>query len=292
MGASSYPAGSPNAVTTATGATYVALAPTLTGTNGTFSALKISPTLGLSGTAGFNAIWLNATESSGGSGPANLLLLQASNVDKFAVDDTGAVSSANIGATVSDTNNTSATTLLQLNHFLSGGTAGAGMAARISAKMHDAGGAPRSAGALQWAWTAATSGTPSSQWELQTNNAGSVATRVTVSPAGLLTATGGFSGSGALVTGVTAATVATDGVTADALAATALRFLAGVGLASAGAVTLTGAKVGDRVVGVLTPGVTQTANFEATISVDNQIQQTGGVLTALTLSVQLVAKGG
>ncbi len=82
-----------------------------------------------------------------------------------------------------------------------------------------------------------------------------------------------------------------DSVSAAAIQDTSLRFLAGVGLASAGAVSLSGARVGDKVSGVLSPGVNQTANFEATISVNDQIQQSGGVLTGLTLSVLLIAKG-
>lgn len=71
-----------------------------------------------------------------------------------------------------------------------------------------------------------------------------------------------------------------------------LRFLGGVGGAGAGAVTLTGARVGDAVVGVvatsIAPGTVST-NFETVITVNDQIQQTGGLLNGHGLAVQLIA---
>lgn len=63
------------------------------------------------------------------------------------------------------------------------------------------------------------------------------------------------------------------------------------GLASAGAVTLTGVKVGDIVVSVAntTDGTDGSTNFETKITVANQIQQSGTTLSAKKFTV-LIAK--
>jgi hypothetical protein len=74
---------------------------------------------------------------------------------------------------------------------------------------------------------------------------------------------------------VTTAKLATNAVTGVKIAAGALKYLAFTGVAAAGAITLTGAAVGDKVVGVAntTDGGSGSANFESTITVVNQIQQ-------------------
>jgi hypothetical protein len=60
-------------------------------------------------------------------------------------------------------------------------------------------------------------------------------------------------------------------------------------LNAAGAVTLTGAQVGDRVLSVedITSHTNVTANYESTISVVNQIQQTAAGTAADTIIVTL-----
>lgn len=91
----------------------------------------------------------------------------------------------------------------------------------------------------------------------------------------------------------TASSVAPNGVTAAAIAPTSLRFLGGIGLAAAGPVTLTGAKVGDSVTGVVgTVSGTISSFFETTITVNNQIQMTSGSIVGEKLFVLLIAKGG
>lgn len=69
------------------------------------------------------------------------------------------------------------------------------------------------------------------------------------------------------------------------------RQLSGTGGSGAGSVTLTGAVVGQAVFRVYdsTTSADVTADFEATISVTNQIQQTGGTLTGNTLVVTLAS---
>ncbi len=92
---------------------------------------------------------------------------------------------------------------------------------------------------------------------------------------------------------VTTAKLATDAVTGVKLAVAALNYLGFAGKNGAGACTCTGAKVGDKVAGVvnLTDGGTAAANFESTITVANQIQQSAaGDLSSKNFSVLLVVK--
>ena len=58
-------------------------------------------------------------------------------------------------------------------------------------------------------------------------------------------------------------------------AGASLKYIAFTGHSGAGACTATGLSVGDTIVGIvnITDGTTATANFEATVSVANQIQQ-------------------
>jgi hypothetical protein len=73
----------------------------------------------------------------------------------------------------------------------------------------------------------------------------------------------------------------------------AFRLLVFTGNAGAGACTLTGTKVGDKVIGILnlTDAAIGTSSFEATITVANQIQQSSASdLSAKNLAVLLVAK--
>lgn len=92
---------------------------------------------------------------------------------------------------------------------------------------------------------------------------------------------------------VASAALASNAIVAAALSTTSMRMFGGTGLVAAGAVTLTGAKVGDTVVGVVgTVSGTITSDFEATITVNNQIQQTAGSIATDKLTVLLVAKGG
>lgn len=92
---------------------------------------------------------------------------------------------------------------------------------------------------------------------------------------------------------VTTPKLDTDAVTGPKLAASAFRMLTFTGRNLAGACTLTGAKVGDKVIGVAnltTPG-NAAAKFEATITVANQIQQGAAEnLSAAIFLVILVAK--
>jgi hypothetical protein len=85
-----------------------------------------------------------------------------------------------------------------------------------------------------------------------------------------------------------------NGVGGNALSAGAQRFLAFAGVAAAGPCTLTGAKVGDTVSGIidLAAGSASAAgSFESTISVANQIQQTSSSdLHTKNFAALLVAK--
>lgn len=87
---------------------------------------------------------------------------------------------------------------------------------------------------------------------------------------------------------------ALEGGLAPGIALTSLavgRQLDGVGLASSGAVALAGAVVGQAVFRVYnsTTSAEVTSDFEATISVVNEIQQTGGALTGDALVVTLAS---
>jgi hypothetical protein len=84
-------------------------------------------------------------------------------------------------------------------------------------------------------------------------------------------------------------------VTAAKIDPGAFRLLAGSGADASvtpQAVTLTGTKVGDIVVGVVTAGgATVSADFESTITVADQIQQTAVDLSTAKIMVLLLATG-
>lgn len=114
---------------------------------------------------------------------------------------------------------------------------------------------------------------------------------VTEAKLGTGAVTAGKIGTGA----VTEAKIGAGAVTATKIASGAFRRYVFTGAAAAGACTLTGAKVGDVVVGVvnLTDVATATANFEATITVADQIQQSSASdLSEKKFDVILIAKGG
>ena len=92
---------------------------------------------------------------------------------------------------------------------------------------------------------------------------------------------------------VTTGKLATKAVTGVKLDETAFKFLAFTGKNGAGACTLTGAKVGDKVIGVMnwTDGTNDAAKFESTITVADQIQQSdAGNLSTKGFFVLLVVK--
>jgi hypothetical protein len=108
-----------------------------------------------------------------------------------------------------------------------------------------------------------------------------------------ITLTGDVTGSG---TGAFAATIGSNKVTGPKIAASALKLLVFTGIDASGApalATLTGAAVGDAVVGAvnLTDGSSATASFETTISTINKINQLSSNLSAKTLLVLLITKG-
>jgi hypothetical protein len=99
----------------------------------------------------------------------------------------------------------------------------------------------------------------------------------------------GVISSGEIVT----AMLASKAVTGVKLDEAALNGLVFTGAAAAGACTLTGAKVGDKVVSLvnLTDATNDKANFEATITVADQIQQSSASnLSAKKFAVMLVVK--
>jgi len=59
------------------------------GSSGIASAVRIFPTHAQSGTAGYNALWIDITETSTGSGVKRLISAQVGRVDKFVVDNAG-----------------------------------------------------------------------------------------------------------------------------------------------------------------------------------------------------------
>jgi len=92
---------------------------------------------------------------------------------------------------------------------------------------------------------------------------------------------------------VTTAKLNTKAVTGVKLDEAALKFKVFTGKNGAGACTLTGAKVGDKVIGVanITDGSDDAANFETTITVADQIQQSSASnLSAKKFTVLLVVK--
>ena len=93
---------------------------------------------------------------------------------------------------------------------------------------------------------------------------------------------------------VTTAKIADGAVTAAKVADAAMKLSAFTGKNGAGACTLTGAKVGDIVAGVvcITDGDDQSANFETTITVVDEIQQSSASnLSTKKYSVFLIKKG-
>jgi hypothetical protein len=93
---------------------------------------------------------------------------------------------------------------------------------------------------------------------------------------------------------VETAKLADDNVTAAKLDDAALRFSAFTGKSGTGACTLTGAAVGDVVLGVvnLTDGGNASSSFESTITVVNQIQQSSASdLSTKKFSVLLLKRG-
>ncbi len=76
---------------------------------------------------------------------------------------------------------------------------------------------------------------------------------------------------------VTTSKIAANAVTGPKIAPSSQLMLGFTGHNGAGACTLTGAKVGDMVQGIvnMTDGGSAATSFEATITVVNQIQQTG-----------------
>jgi len=101
-----------------------------------------------------------------------------------------------------------------------------------------------------------------------------------------------------LETGLSGKHIANGGIGAVQLASGAFRKLVFTGAnvtSTPVACTLTGAKVGDIVVGVtnLTDATSNTSAFESTITVADQIQQTGVVnYSAKKFDILLIAKGG
>lgn len=105
--------------------------------------------------------------------------------------------------------------------------------------------------------------------------------------------TGDVTGSG---TGTFAATIGAGKVTAAKIANAALKIYTFVGVdASGGAAqaTLTGAKIGDVVVGIvnLTDEALETSHFETVITVADKIVQNETDLTTKNLMILMIAKG-
>ena len=64
--------------------------------SGTQYALGVQPTVNQSGTAGYQAILVNVTETATGSGEKNLIQLQVGGVDRFKVDNNGVLQTGSI----------------------------------------------------------------------------------------------------------------------------------------------------------------------------------------------------
>lgn len=73
------------------GATALLYNKTNTASSGVQNQFTVSPTINQSSTAGFNAVYVNVTETAKGSGVANLLNVAVSGTSKASIDDTGAV---------------------------------------------------------------------------------------------------------------------------------------------------------------------------------------------------------
>jgi hypothetical protein len=92
---------------------------------------------------------------------------------------------------------------------------------------------------------------------------------------------------------IATAEIADDGVTGPKLSSTALKQLVFTGHNGTGACTLTGAKIGDKVIGLIniTDEADGSAAFEATITVANQIQQSSASdYSAKKFAVTVVVK--
>ena len=136
-----------------------------------------------------------------------------------------------------------------------------------------------------------------------TTAAGGIATPISIANGGTgaTTAAGARAALGALSTAAGAvgtANLATDAVTPAKIAARPERRFFVVGRNGAGAVTLTGSLVGDKVSGIVNlasgPGqsLDRTTSFEATITVANQIQQTSASdLSTEALQIDLLRSG-
>lgn len=95
-----------------------------------------------------------------------------------------------------------------------------------------------------------------------------------------------------LTVGLDGVTMGQDGAGNLLIAATALRYKGFTGHNGAGAATLTGAKVGDIVVGVVkADGTDSAASFETTITIAGQIQQSSASdFSAVKFGVVLIAR--
>ena len=82
---------------TSTTGSWVGIAGTPSNSSGTTNFLGITPTLNQSSTAGYNALLINPTETATGSGDKNLILAQVGDVDKFVVDNAGAITATSYG---------------------------------------------------------------------------------------------------------------------------------------------------------------------------------------------------
>lgn len=81
------------------GATALLYNKTNTASSGVQNQFTISPTINQSSTAGFNALYVNVTETAKGSGVANLLNLLVAGTSKLSVDDTGALTATSVAST-------------------------------------------------------------------------------------------------------------------------------------------------------------------------------------------------
>ncbi len=85
--------------TTLAGATALLYNKTNTASSGVQSAFTISPTINQSSTAGYNGLYVNATETATGSGVNNLANFAIAGTSKASISDTGAVTGASYTTT-------------------------------------------------------------------------------------------------------------------------------------------------------------------------------------------------
>jgi len=91
----------------------------LTASSGTQSFLKINPDINQSGTAGYNGILLDVTETGTGSGATNLIDLQVGSSSKFSVTNGGLMTAASSLVTGSSNFGATNTTGVQINPYAS-----------------------------------------------------------------------------------------------------------------------------------------------------------------------------